>query len=333
MDLAAAGQPASPARHLVRHDQPARLRPDAARPRVRELRGPGGAVRAPAERLDRAGRRLGCRPGRAGADPDSRRDQRQHRRLLGAARRCRRPASRSTSPTRFTGRATGTVPAGKGWVVQTRRGRGFARKADGDIQYVVDFDGPALRSLRRDAPTSSRSIWVDANAEVPRTQPVQEPGHRRLAHDRSHSSATMPPSRSSCAPTCKQATIDIDRDMELHPSRGGRTSRDAADCRTRRSRAARCPPCPGPARRGSGRCGACSGALPSRARARRASDARPLMARRLVLLVAGPARRRSSARRRWPRCCPSAARRSPSAACSCCSASSSRGSRPASGPA
>jgi len=61
--------------------------------------------------------------------------------------------------------AAGTVPAGKGWVVQTRRGRGFARKADGDIQYVVDFDGPALRSLA--APTDVEPvIWVDANAEV-----------------------------------------------------------------------------------------------------------------------------------------------------------------------
>ena len=61
--------------------------------------------------------------------------------------------------------AAGTVPAGKGWVVQTRRGRGFARKADGDIQYVVDFDGPALRSLAA-ATDVEPVIWVDANAEV-----------------------------------------------------------------------------------------------------------------------------------------------------------------------
>ena len=61
--------------------------------------------------------------------------------------------------------AAGTVPAGKGWVVQTRRGRGFARKADGDIQYVVDFDGPALRSLATAAEVEP-VIWADANAEV-----------------------------------------------------------------------------------------------------------------------------------------------------------------------
>ena len=41
--------------------------------------------------------------------------------------------------------STGTMPTGKAWIVQTRRGRGFARKPDSDIQYVVDFDGPALR--------------------------------------------------------------------------------------------------------------------------------------------------------------------------------------------
>jgi glucans biosynthesis protein len=62
--------------------------------------------------------------------------------------------------------AAGTTPAGKGWVVQTRRGRGFAKRGDGgDINYVVDFDGPALRAL---APTAEVEpvIWVDANAEV-----------------------------------------------------------------------------------------------------------------------------------------------------------------------
>jgi glucans biosynthesis protein len=66
---------------------------------------------------------------------------------------------------RIRWQATGTLPAGKGWVVQTRRGRGFARKPDGDINYVVDFDGPALRSLAAAADVEP-VIWVDANAEV-----------------------------------------------------------------------------------------------------------------------------------------------------------------------
>ena len=42
-------------------------------------------------------------------------------------------------------------PAGKGWVVQTRRGRGYVKQPDGDLNFVVDFDGPALRELKADA--------------------------------------------------------------------------------------------------------------------------------------------------------------------------------------
>ena len=57
------------------------------------------------------------------------------------------------------------MPADKGWVVQTRRGRGFVKRADGDINYVVDFDGPALRSLAGAAEIEP-VIWVDANGEV-----------------------------------------------------------------------------------------------------------------------------------------------------------------------
>jgi glucans biosynthesis protein len=66
---------------------------------------------------------------------------------------------------RIRWQSAGTMPAGKGWVVQTRRGRGFARKPDGDIQYVVDFDGPALRAVVAGAEIEP-VIWVDANAEV-----------------------------------------------------------------------------------------------------------------------------------------------------------------------
>jgi len=62
--------------------------------------------------------------------------------------------------------AAGTLPAGKGWVAQTRRGRGFARRpTDGEINYVVDFDGPALRAIASSTEIEP-VIWVDANAEV-----------------------------------------------------------------------------------------------------------------------------------------------------------------------
>ncbi|MEP7139615.1 MAG: glucan biosynthesis protein G [Caldimonas sp.] len=60
----------------------------------------------------------------------------------------------------------GTTPAGKGWTVQTRRGRGFvAKRVDGEINFVVDFDGPPLRSLAAGSDVEP-VIWVDANAEV-----------------------------------------------------------------------------------------------------------------------------------------------------------------------
>ncbi len=42
----------------------------------------------------------------------------------------------------------GQVPADRGWVVQTRRGRGYVKQPDGDINFVVDFDGPVLRALK-----------------------------------------------------------------------------------------------------------------------------------------------------------------------------------------
>jgi glucans biosynthesis protein len=59
----------------------------------------------------------------------------------------------------------GTTPARKGWVVQTRRGRGFVRRPDGDVNYVVDFDGPQLRALAAGSDIEP-VVWADANAEV-----------------------------------------------------------------------------------------------------------------------------------------------------------------------
>jgi len=66
---------------------------------------------------------------------------------------------------RIRWQSAGTLPAGVGWTVQTRRGRGFVKRPDGEINYVVDFDGPALRAL---TPSDEVEpvIWVDANAEV-----------------------------------------------------------------------------------------------------------------------------------------------------------------------
>lgn len=58
----------------------------------------------------------------------------------------------------------GTLPPGKGWVAQTRRGRGFVKRADGDINFVVDFDGGALRGLPSDS--LEPVVWADSNAEL-----------------------------------------------------------------------------------------------------------------------------------------------------------------------
>ncbi|MEO8921992.1 MAG: glucan biosynthesis protein G [Caldimonas sp.] len=60
---------------------------------------------------------------------------------------------------------TAMAPAGKGWVVQTRRGRGFTKRPDGDINFVVDFDGPPLRGLAPEAELEP-VVWADANAEI-----------------------------------------------------------------------------------------------------------------------------------------------------------------------
>ncbi|MEP6739670.1 MAG: glucan biosynthesis protein G [Caldimonas sp.] len=66
---------------------------------------------------------------------------------------------------RIRWQTTGTAPVDEGVVVQTRRGRGFVKHPDGDINYVVDFDGPKLRAL---APAAAVEpvVWADGNAEV-----------------------------------------------------------------------------------------------------------------------------------------------------------------------
>ena len=58
-----------------------------------------------------------------------------------------------------------TLPAGKGWVVQTRRGRGYVRQPDGDINFVIDFDGANLRALPADAKLEP-VVDIGGNAEL-----------------------------------------------------------------------------------------------------------------------------------------------------------------------
>ena len=59
----------------------------------------------------------------------------------------------------------GQLPVGKGWVVQTRRGRGYVQRPDGDLNFVVDFDGPPLRGLKPDARPEA-FVEVGGNAQL-----------------------------------------------------------------------------------------------------------------------------------------------------------------------
>ncbi len=58
-----------------------------------------------------------------------------------------------------------TAPAGRAWVVQTRRGRGYVRQPDGDINFIIDFDGPALRLLPAGTKLEA-AVDVGGNAEL-----------------------------------------------------------------------------------------------------------------------------------------------------------------------
>ncbi len=59
----------------------------------------------------------------------------------------------------------GERPANVGWVVQSRRGRGYARQPDGSLNFVVDFDGSALRALGSAAKLEA-VVEAGANAEL-----------------------------------------------------------------------------------------------------------------------------------------------------------------------
>jgi glucans biosynthesis protein len=59
----------------------------------------------------------------------------------------------------------GQLPVGKGWVVQSRRGRGSIKQPDGELNFVVDFDGPVLRALKADAKLEP-VVEIGGNAEL-----------------------------------------------------------------------------------------------------------------------------------------------------------------------
>ncbi|MES2994253.1 MAG: glucan biosynthesis protein G [Pseudomonadota bacterium] len=59
----------------------------------------------------------------------------------------------------------GRLPTGRAWVVQTRRGRGYVKQPDGDLNFVVDFDGPPLRELKPEAKPES-FVELGGNAQL-----------------------------------------------------------------------------------------------------------------------------------------------------------------------
>jgi glucans biosynthesis protein len=52
-----------------------------------------------------------------------------------------------------------------GWTVQSRVGRGYGEPLKGEVQYVVDFAGPALTALKPDAKVQA-VVSVDANGHL-----------------------------------------------------------------------------------------------------------------------------------------------------------------------
>lgn len=67
-----------------------------------------------------------------------------------------------------------TRPA-NGWTQQSRRGRGWAEPQAGELQFIVDFDGPALRALAPDAAVQAVAS-APANARVLHAHAWRHPG-------------------------------------------------------------------------------------------------------------------------------------------------------------
>jgi glucans biosynthesis protein len=59
----------------------------------------------------------------------------------------------------------GQLPTGKAWVVQTRRGRGVVKQPDGELNFIVDFDGPPLRDLKPEVRPEA-FVEIGGNAQL-----------------------------------------------------------------------------------------------------------------------------------------------------------------------
>lgn len=59
----------------------------------------------------------------------------------------------------------GQTPPDRGFVVQTRRGHGYAKLGEGEINFIIDFDGPTLRDMKSDAKPEP-VVDIGGNAEL-----------------------------------------------------------------------------------------------------------------------------------------------------------------------
>ena len=163
VDLAPAGQSEAAAGDLVRAHQSGGLRPDAARPRVRQLPGPRGALRDAAQGVGRAEGAWGT-----GASSWCRFPRRTRPTTTSSRSGCPTGAearrSRSTSGTACSGRRN--ARRGRRCVdAQTRRGHGYMKDADGSIELLIDFEGPALKDAANGAWWTAWSS-ADGNGEI-----------------------------------------------------------------------------------------------------------------------------------------------------------------------
>ena len=140
--LAAVGQSRRSRRLGVPGQQPARLRPDAARARLRALSGHRRGPARTAEPVGRAGRRLGRRRGAAGRDPDPGGDQRQHRRLLGLALAGQEGRAQGICLPAFR-------PVGRGRAFAGRPHRGDARRRGAGPTQAAAHGGRVRRRRAR----------------------------------------------------------------------------------------------------------------------------------------------------------------------------------------
>jgi glucans biosynthesis protein len=93
----------------------------------------------------------------------------------------------------WQGSALQQPPAG--WTVQSRRGHGWAQPQPGELQFLIDFDGPALRALPAGAPVVAQaSAGAHGRVVDARAYPHPEGGWRlRLRVQRLDTSPTAPP--------------------------------------------------------------------------------------------------------------------------------------------